>query len=165
MIRTPEQRLERAKVLYLASVVAVEQAAEIAAAAAIEWAEYLDEDAADGPCGQLIDAGEFGLRLSRALDPLLVLPEPADTAADAVAAVIGFAIAAICSQRRSDPKLRDAAYIAKAVVKHARWRQDIVAGRVARLENVVARRASEIAAEAPKPKRKRKRKSRAKPKA
>jgi len=138
MRRTPEERLERAKVLMVAAQTAVRQADEIAAVTVIEWGEYLAADELDGPCGPLIDAVEFGMQLSKALDPVIVLPEPADTAVDVVVAVVAGAVALACSTRRRDPRLKEAQRMAELIVRAARRRVKTAERRVLRLERLVA---------------------------
>lgn len=98
----------------------IEQAPTIASVVAREWQQFRAEEDDDEPCSRLARAAEFGVAMSRALDPVIVLPEPADTALDVVVALVATGIALLCTTATAPARYEDAELVERAIRRHAR---------------------------------------------
>lgn len=113
-----EKRLERARANKAHALRVLDNIDEIGITVAAEWAQWMDDDEEGvGICDDFIDAARFAVDLKEALDPLVVLPEPADSVADGAVAVTGFVMAMIC--QRSPLAMRKAPQATQRLLKEA----------------------------------------------
>jgi len=87
-------RRQRAEVAVQAAAIVLSQGPLIARTARQVWEEHIeDRDLYAGPCDAFADDAEFAVRLMLTLDPLIVLPEPADTILDGTTLLIALGVA------------------------------------------------------------------------